>query len=102
LRVPTQNPASVCQSLPRRGFDFSHHPSAPTRLVVRRKADGLVICPEWSAGADDQLTNAGACRLVRCPSMHKETKKAPGVPGLHARLEELLGRLDSIPKREMR
>jgi hypothetical protein len=26
-----------------------------------RDGPGLVICPEWSAGTDDQLTNAVAC-----------------------------------------
>src|SRR5262249_1248259 len=42
-----------------------------------RDGPGLVICPEWSAGADDQLTNAGACRLVRCPPIHTDNKRKP-------------------------
>src|SRR5262245_2894131 len=30
----------------------------------------------------DQLTNAALAAPVRCPPIHRQTKKAPGVPGL--------------------
>ena len=52
----------------------------------------------------DHLTNAMACRLVRCPPIHRETKKAPGVPGLSRSLIANISgsrcprRPDTIPK----
>src|SRR5262249_36099063 len=42
----------------------------------------------------DHLTNAMACRLVRCPPIHRETKKAPAVPGLEG-TKHLEGELET-------
>jgi hypothetical protein len=46
---------------------FSKRPDPPRA----RDGAGLVICPGWSAGADDQLTNARACRRF-VPKMCRE------------------------------
>src|SRR5262249_49037005 len=53
--------------------------NAPTRHA-RATGRDLSSTPRWSAGADDQLTNAGTRRPVRC-RRYTESKRSPGRAG---------------------
>jgi len=53
----------------------------PTRRLLHDKAG---TCHNAKTGVDAlwPTDQRRTCRLVRCPPMHREWKKAPGVPGL--------------------